>query len=431
VTPAVLAPSELDDDQPVEHEPVRQSRTETILRLGALVAGITIFTALLASTAGWQWVVVVWSVIVIVMLHELGHFATAKWSGMKATEFFVGFGPRLWSIRRGETEYGFKALPLGGYVKILGMTSLEELDPSDEPRSFVNQSTSKRVLVASAGSIVHFLLAFFLAVGALWFIGLAHVGHRQEVTQLTVLQKGSTPAQLAGLRLGDQFVSIDGVPATSASIRSAIEGSRGHPVTMVVLRHGHDVTLVASPRRIFGGKQYYLGIDFAPTVTYVPKGFFAAVTGSGSLMWSVTSQTFGVFGHAFSPSGLSSLAHQVTNSKAGAQAAASNNQAVSLPYALVLAVDALKAGTLPFIGILISLNISLGILNMLPMLPLDGGHVAIALYERVRTRRGKKRYRADVTKLMPVAYAFMGFLLLFVAGKMYLNFSHGVANPFG
>ena len=93
--------------------------------------------------------------------------------------------------------------------------------------------------------------------------------------------------------------------------------------------------------------------------------------------------------------------------------------------------DAFRAGALPFIGLLISLNISLGILNMLPMLPLDGGHVAIALYERARTRRGKARYRADVKKLLPVAYAFMGFLLLFVAGKMYLDIAHGVRNPFG
>ena len=93
--------------------------------------------------------------------------------------------------------------------------------------------------------------------------------------------------------------------------------------------------------------------------------------------------------------------------------------------------DAFRAGAMPFIGMLISLNISLGVLNMLPMLPLDGGHVAIALYERIRTRKGKARYRADVAKLMPVVYAFMGFLLLFVAGKMYLDIAHGVSNPFG
>jgi membrane-associated protease RseP (regulator of RpoE activity) len=430
VSPAVLAPPELDADPPTDAPLSEQSRTETVLRLGALVVATAAITALLATTAGWAWVAVVWSVIVIIMLHELGHFATAKWSGMKATEYFVGFGPRLWSIRRGETEYGVKAFPLGGYVKILGMTSMEELDPSDEPRSFVNQSTSKRVLVASAGSIVHFLLALLLAVFALWFIGTPHAGRYSQITGLTQLSH-PTPAQLAGLRLGDEFVSIDGVPATGTTIRSAIEGSKGRPVTMVVLRHGQDVTLVASPRRIFGGSVYYLGIGFGTPTVYRPTGIVGAVTGAGSLIGQVTSKTGEAFVHAFSPSGLTSLAHQVTSSKAAAQARAGGTNTVSMVGAVQYLADAFRAGAMPFIGMLISLNISLGVLNMLPMLPLDGGHVAIALYERIRTRRGRARYRADVAKLMPVVYAFMGFLLLFVAGKMYLDIAHGVSNPFG
>jgi membrane-associated protease RseP (regulator of RpoE activity) len=150
----VLAPPAIEADAP---EPHVQTRGETVLRLTALVVGTALAVAAIVALGGWAWVVVIGAVIAIIMLHELGHFVTARRCGMKATEFFVGFGPRLWSIRRGETEYGIKALPLGGYVKILGMTSAEELDPSDEPRSFVNQSTSKRVLVASAGSIVHLL----------------------------------------------------------------------------------------------------------------------------------------------------------------------------------------------------------------------------------------------------------------------------------
>jgi membrane-associated protease RseP (regulator of RpoE activity) len=430
VSPAVIAPPELDVE-PVADAPVRaQTRAETILRLGALLVGTAAITALLAATAGWAWVAVVWSVIVIIMLHELGHFATAKWSGMKATEYFVGFGPRLWSIRRGETEYGVKAFPLGGYVKILGMTSMEELDPSDEPRSFVNQSTSKRVLVASAGSIVHFALALILAICALWFIGTPHAGRYAEVTGLTQLSH-PTPAQLAGLELGDLIVSIDGVPATATTIRSAIEGSKGHAVTMVVRRHGNDLNLAAVPRRLFGGTQYYLGISFGTPTEYAATGLVGAVSGAGTLIWQVTSKTGEAFVHAFSPSGLSSLANQVTSSKAAAAARAQGTNTVSMVGAVQYLADAFRAGAMPFIGMLISLNISLGVLNMLPMLPLDGGHVAIALYERIRTRRGKPRYRADVAKLMPVVYAFMGFLLLFVAGKMYLDIAHGVSNPFG
>jgi len=408
-----------------------QSRTETVLRLGALIVGTAAVTALLATTAGWAWVAVVWSVIVIIMLHELGHFATAKWSGMKATEYFVGFGPKLWSIRRGETEYGVKALPLGGYVKILGMTSMEELDPSDEPRSFVNQSTSKRVLVASAGSIVHFLLAFILAICALWFIGTPRAGPYQQLTGMMTLAHGQTPAQAAGLRVGDQFVSVDGRPATPASLVAAISGSKGKPVALVVQRGGKDITIVATPKKFAGFTTYKLGIGFATATVYAPTGLLGAIGGAGTLMWQVTSKTGEAFVHAFSPSGLTSLAHQVTSPKAAAQARAQGTNTVSMVGALQYLTDAFKAGAMPFIGMLISLNISLGILNMLPMLPLDGGHVAIALYERIRTRRGKARYRADVAKLMPVVYAFMGFLLLFVAGKMYLDIAHGVSNPFG
>ena len=102
--------------------------------------------------------------IAIVMLHELGHFVTAKRAGMKVTEYFVGFGPRLWSVRRGETEYGVKAIPAGGYVRIVGFTSTEEVSDEDEPRAYRQQPFHQRIIVASAGSVMHFLIALVLAV---------------------------------------------------------------------------------------------------------------------------------------------------------------------------------------------------------------------------------------------------------------------------
>ena len=161
------------------------------------------------------------------MLHELGHFATAKWSGMKATEYFVGFGPRLWSIRRGETEYGVKAFPLGGYVKILGMTSMEELDPSDEPRSFVNQSTSKRVLVASAGLHRPLRPGPLLAIFALWFIGTPHAGryaagHGADPAVAPDAGPARRPAASA-----TSSSRSTASPRPGTTIRSAIEGSKG------------------------------------------------------------------------------------------------------------------------------------------------------------------------------------------------------------
>jgi len=411
---------------------------EALARVAALVVGTAVVVLALGIGAGWSWVLVAVSVFAIIMLHELGHFVTAKRSGMKATEFFVGFGPRLWSIRRGETEYGVKALPLGGYVKILGMTSAEELDPSDEPRSFVNQSTSKRVLVASAGSIVHLLLALFLAIGALWFIGQPHTNPATPVAIGGLIQfpKGVvSPAQAGGLRAGDRFVSIDGRATTYFNVTDQIRASRGAALSIVVLRNGHRLHLTATPRAMVAGSTTrYLGVNLvglsAPPA-YSHPGFLGGITGGVALVWHVTAGTVSAFGQSFSPHGLSSLATQVANPKAAAQARASGQGTVSAVGAAQLLDDAVRAGWIQLIEILIALNISLGVLNMLPMLPLDGGHVAIALYERARTRRGQARYRADVNKLMPVVYAFMAFLLVFVVSKMYLDIAHGVTNPFG
>ena len=107
----------------------------------------------------------------MIMLHEFGHFVAAKRSGMKVTEFFVGFGPRLWSVTRGETEYGVKAIPLGGYCRIIGMTNLEEVEPEDEPRAYRNKRTGPKVLVAAAGPAVHFLIALVLMFAVLFFAG--------------------------------------------------------------------------------------------------------------------------------------------------------------------------------------------------------------------------------------------------------------------
>jgi len=424
----IVAPHDVEG-APEELPP---TRSETVSRLLGLLAGTTAVTLLILATGGWPWLVVVGSVLAIIMLHEAGHFVTAKWSGMKATEFFVGFGPRLWSIRRGETEYGIKAIPAGGYVKILGMTSLEELDPSDEPRSFVNQPTRKRVLVASAGSLVHLLLALLLAFAALFWFGRPQPTNRVEIIGLATAPGIVTPAQQAGLHPGDVLVSIDGRATTDANIAKQVKASAGHSIHIVVRRAGQLLTLSATPRVIKGlWTTPKLGIDLGSLTVLTHPGLVASVTGTTSLVWGVTTETGHIFANAFSPSGLASLFDQVTNPKAAAQARATGTQSVSIVGAGQYIADAARAGVEPLFGILISLNISLGLLNMLPMLPLDGGHVAIALYERLRTRRGKSRYRADVRKLMPVVYVFLGFLMLFVASKMYLDIAHGTPNPFG
>src|SRR5207248_6378932 len=149
---------------------------ERLVRLGYFVAIVLV----LAVITGFSpFLGVIGALIAIVMLHEFGHFVTAKWSGMKVSEYFFGFGPRLWSIKKGETEYGIKAIPVGGYVRILGMNNLEKVDPADEARTYRQQSYPRRLLVAVAGSAMHFLIAFLLLI-VVW----AAIGHPQGTTQV-------------------------------------------------------------------------------------------------------------------------------------------------------------------------------------------------------------------------------------------------------
>lgn len=388
--------------------------------------------------------------IVMVMLHELGHFATAKWTGMKATEFFVGFGPRLWSIRKGETEYGVKSIPAGGYVRIIGMSSMEEIHPDDEPRAYRNQSFPKRIVVASAGSAMHFLLAFLLAFIALTFIGRPDASVVTVSSYLAIDGGAMTPAQHAGLQPGDRIVSVNGVTVTSPeTLSNVVHASVGQPVSVVVDRKGRqehfDVTPIDGRTVSIGGTPLapkngpatgYLGISLGEgTVSVNPLN---AVPQSLSIVRSATAASVAGIGHLFSPSGLSNYAKTVIHPDAsssatgGTQGAANASQArpESIIGAVRTATQGADQGTLTLLEVLISINIFIGLINMLPMLPLDGGHVVIALYEWVRTRKGKPRYQADVSKMMPAVYAFVGFLLLLVSTSVYLDLTHPVANPF-
>ncbi len=176
---------------------------------------------------------------------------------MKVTEFFVGFGPRLWSVRRGETEYGVKGIPAGGYVKIPGMTNLEEIDPVDEPRTYRQQPFHKRIIVASAGSFMHFVMAFLLAWATLVFVG-SQSNTRVEILGFSAFAgQAHNPAQRAGLKVGDVIVGVDGHQLASVDqLTSAIEGSadraaqpRGRTRCEDPLAHGRARTASAPGER--------------------------------------------------------------------------------------------------------------------------------------------------------------------------------------
>ena len=192
--------------------------------------------------------IVIVAIVIMVMVHELGHLLAAKRGGMKVTEYFLGFGPRLWSVRRGETEYGIKAIPAGGYVKILGMTNLEQVDPEDEARAYRNQPFHYRLLVAVAGSAMHFIMAFLLLWGLLVFIGVAN-NNQTQIAGFTSLTGSANPARAAGVQPGDIVVSVNGkqVGGNVEVLVRAIKASPGRPVSLVVDRGGRRVDLTVTP----------------------------------------------------------------------------------------------------------------------------------------------------------------------------------------
>src|SRR3984885_9235432 len=174
------------DSPPEEANPSREIQ---------LVVALVLITAAFIAL-GWGYLLLFIAILfAIVMLHEVGHFTTAKRAGMKVTEYFVGFGPRLWSVRKGETEYGVKAIPAGGYVRITGFTSTEEVAEEDEPRAYRQQPFHQRIIVASAGSAMHFLIAFVLALILVLTFGQST--NNLKVSSLDHWAGQTTPAALA------------------------------------------------------------------------------------------------------------------------------------------------------------------------------------------------------------------------------------------
>ncbi len=421
-------------DPPLGPDPAPEG---SLVGVGRLLLALALITGVFI-VLGWGDVLLFIAIlVVIVMLHELGHFVTAKRAGMKVTEYFVGFGPRLWSVRRGETEYGVKAIPAGGYVRIVGFTATEDVAPEDEPRAYRQQPFHQRIIVASAGSAMHFLIAFVLAV--ILVLGFGAATNNYTVASVEHWPGVATPAALAGLKPGDTIVSIDGKSFANANaMTDIIKRSVGTPLNLGVERNGRLIHLTATPASGKGitvngqalANRGYLGVEIHQATASV--GPLSAIGDSFSTMWQATTAEVAGIGHIFSPHGLASVYHQVTNAKAG-RSAADNPGSAPRPvsaYGIVsLGVQSEQAGLASVLILLITINIVFGLLNMLPMIPLDGGHVAIAAYEWVRTKKGQAYYRADITKLFPVAALFIAFLAVFVFASVYLDITHPLQIP--
>jgi len=418
--------------RPIDHDTAGSPADDrqpkgSVVQLLAVVAAILAISML---THSLDLLIVIVAIIAMVMIHELGHFATAKWSHMKVTEYFLGFGPRLWSFRRGETEYGVKAFPLGGYVKIIGMTNTEEVDPADEPRTYRAQPFHNRLMVAVAGSFMHFVMAFVLLWSLFVFVG--QTQQTPSVAGFSPVAHGVDPARTAGVRPGDVIVSIDGRQVTDPTQLEQIIGSHaGVPLAIVVDRGSpaRPVALTVTPALAPGANKdaARIGIEIGPTMQAVAP--FHALGTAAVTLGQITSSTLAGLGHTFSPHGLSAFFNQLDNTKAADAAAKSASRPVSIVGAVRLATQGAQGGANDLLRVLVVIIIAVGIINLVPMLPLDGGHVLVAVYERIRSRRGR-RYHADVTKLMPVASAFVLFLIVFVVAAIFLDIAHPIANPF-
>lgn len=402
-------------------------------RLGPLLAVIGAGVALSISTGSFAVVAFMLGIVAIVMLHEAGHFVVAKACGMKVTEFFFGFGPRLWSMRRGETSYGIKALPLGGYVKIVGMSSAEKgVDPVEEPRTYRQQSYPKRVAVAIAGVVTQFIVAFLLLVVLWTVLGVPNYDKPTlTIGSISAIDGGASPAVEAGLEVGDKVVSVGGRKLSSWDDLPAItRSSPERPLAFEVLRDGKPLTLTAVPAAIErdGETVGFVGIGSKPTVDTV--GPIDGVTNAASDLWNISIASVKGIGTFFNPAALSDYASDLKGEvTGGGEQVPDEKRMVSVVGLVHIAGQAAESGIFNLVNLLVIFNIFVGLINLVPLLPFDGGHIAIATYERIRSRAGQ-RYHADANKMTPVVAAVLLLFVVLGIASLYLDITRPISNPF-
>ena len=359
-----------------------------------------------------------------IMLHEAGHFLTAKKFGMKVTQFFVGFGQTLWSRHKGETEYGVKVIPAGGYVKIVGMTEMEDVDPADEPRSFRRQPGWQRIIVLAAGSFMHFALAFLLLFVLAVGVGLASPSTATTVgaidrcvpaslTASCTAAHPAPPAQRVGIKAGDKIIAVGGTPVRNWDQMGKVirRQPAGTPVPVTVERGGRQLTLHPSPAVIHGRQGSYLGIS--PVIAFQRSGPLGAVSYAGSQFGQIMVGSVKV---------VASLPRAIPDLFAKNRASTPGGQVTSVVGAgdVTGQVIASKIGWQPKVSLVLliiaSLNIFVGAFNLLPLLPLDGGHLAVVIYERCRAWLARLRGKpdpgpVDFRKLIPVSVGVFALLV--------------------
>jgi membrane-associated protease RseP (regulator of RpoE activity) len=338
-----------------------------------------------------------------VMVHEFGHYLTARKFGMRVSEFFLGFGKRIWSFTRGETEFGIKAIPAGGYCRIEGMTPQDQMAEGEEGRAFFAASSAKKLIVLGAGSFAHFALGFLLIFSIFFAIGY------QTVLPDIAKVSPQSAAESAGFKPGDRILTIDQDEVDNwVQDSKKIGESKGREMTFTVKRGEQILTLKANAQYIEEEKRYVLGV--VTKVGVKRDGLIQSTQNASSATWALTresvkslftlptkvpelfQQTF--MGEERDPNGLVGVvgAARVSGEVVGSENLAGNQRLQT------------------FILIVASLNIFVGLFNLLPLLPLDGGHMAVAIADefRVLLARIRKKPRPagiDVNVLTPITMA--------------------------
>ena len=374
-------------------------------------------------------------VVVIVMsivIHEAGHFLPARWFGMKVDRFFIGFGPTLWSTRRGETEYGVKAIPAGAFVKIAGMNRYEDMDPADTDRAFFSKPAWQRAIVLVAGSFTHFVLAALLLFGVMAFYPLPRLEDGVPVTSNEVTHvEPDSPAAAAGLRPGDRIVAVDDTEVASFDeVRDVVTARPEEQVTVTFERGSGTRTIPVrlAARTVDGERVGFIGLAsglLSLERRSVGEAFAGVWTGEYSLP-AQTARSLAGIAQVFQPDSIAAWLQQ-----ADGDTPRTTDGPVSLIGAGQVATALGRAGAFSSVLLLLAqLQIVIGALNLLPLPPFDGGHLAVLGVESavnaVRRARGRTGdWQVDPATLMPLTLAVLLILGLFALTAFYVD----IVNP--
>lgn len=342
------------------------------------------------------------ALLLSVMIHEFGHYITARRYGMWVSEFFVGFGKKIWSVERGETEFGVKAIPAGGYCKIEGMSPGDEMPQGEEERAFYRASSGKKLVVLGAGSFLHFVLGYVLL-----FTLFAGIGTNQVLPVINQVVPDSAAAA-AGIQAGDEILAINGKRVSDwYKDVEVIRDSQGKELTLLIDRNGQEISVLTASRltEIDGTSRYVLGI--INQVGLKRSGLWLSLKNSALVTQDFLTE---------SVKSLATLSEKIP-ALWGATVRGEERDANGLVGVVGVARvsgEAVGSDTLTpmerlatFVLIVASLNIFVGIFNLLPILPLDGGHMAVAIADEIRAFFARLRGRPrpapiDVTVLTPI-----------------------------